>query len=49
MTAALTAEDEAIIADFLRRHGDQQNAATGDSTDDQSSVESPSASKENSP
>ena len=48
MTAALTAEDEAIIADFLRRHGDQQNAATGDSTDDQVLV-SPSASKENSP
>ena len=51
VTAALAAEDEAIIADFLRRHGvePQQSAATADSTADQNTVESPGASQENSP
>jgi hypothetical protein len=40
VTAALAAEDEAIIADFLRRHGvkPQQGAATTDSTSDQNNV-----------
>jgi hypothetical protein len=46
VTAALAAEDEAIIADFLRRHGvEPQQAATADST----AVESPGGSQENSP
>lgn len=37
VNAALTAEDEAIIADFLRRHSvePQKSAATNDSTSDQ--------------
>jgi hypothetical protein len=50
VTEALAAEDEAIIKDFLRRHGVElnQGAANVNSVFDQADPDSPDQSKENS-